>query len=127
MPDDQDVAGPSVTTPRGQVPGPRPALSEELMASLREAFSGEVEDRMPRLRGVVGAIAGRELLQQARRDAHSLASSAAVVGLADVSRCARALEFHLDSLLVEPNAPLPESLPGEIAYLNGLLAAEGLA
>lgn len=127
MPDDQDVSGPSVTTSGGRPPGQRSALTEELMESLHEAFAGEVDDRMPRLRSVAGSVPGRELLLQARRDAHSLASSAAVVGRAEVSRCARALEFHLDSLLVEPNAPFPESLAGEIAHLDALLAEPGVA
>jgi len=123
VPDDQDVAGPSVTTARGHLPGQRHALSEELMASLHEAFAGEVADRMPRLRAVPTARPGRELIQQARRDAHSLASSAAVVGMADVSRCARALEFRFDALLVDPSEPLPESLVDDVAELDALLLA----
>ena len=93
------------------------------MASLHEAFAGEVADRMPRLRAVPTARPGRELIQQARRDAHSLASSAAVVGMADVSRCARALEFRFDALLVDPSEPLPESLVDDVAELDALLLA----
>jgi HPt (histidine-containing phosphotransfer) domain-containing protein len=127
VPDDQDVAGLSVTTARGHLPGQRTALSEELMASLHEAFDGEVADRMPRLRAVPTERPGRELVSQARRDAHSLASSAAVVGMADVSRCARALEFRFDALLVDPSEPLPESLADDIAELDALLLAGSAA
>ncbi|MCU1587185.1 MAG: hypothetical protein JWN31_678 [Frankiales bacterium] len=64
-------------------------------ASLREAFAGEVDARLPRLQSL---RAGDEsVLDDARRDAHSLASSAVIVDEPEIARLAQAVE--LDPLL----------------------------
>jgi HPt (histidine-containing phosphotransfer) domain-containing protein len=74
----------------GAARAPR-VLPPEALASLREAFAGEVEDRLPRLLDLLDGPAGPDAL----RDAHSLGSSAVVVGEVDASRTARALEAEL--------------------------------
>jgi HPt (histidine-containing phosphotransfer) domain-containing protein len=66
-------------------------LPEQAVAGLREAFAGEVAERLPRLHAALAA--GRP--GDALRDAHTLGSSAAVVGEAEVSRAARAAEAAL--------------------------------
>ena len=82
MPEDVPGAG----APRA----PR-VLPPEALASLREAFAGEVEDRLPRLLTLLDGAPGPDAL----RDAHALGSSAVVVGEAEASRAARALEAEL--------------------------------
>jgi HPt (histidine-containing phosphotransfer) domain-containing protein len=71
----------------------RPArvLPPEALAGLRDAFAGEVQARLPRLM----ALLDGPPLPDALRDAHALGSSAVVVGEADASRTARALEAEL--------------------------------
>ena len=81
MPDDLDVPGQRV---------PR-ALPPEAVAGLRDAFAGEVAARLPRLMELLDGPPGPDAL----RDAHALGSSAVVVGEADASRTARALEAEL--------------------------------
>lgn len=123
MPEDQDVAGPSVTTPGAGPRRTRAAMSDELIASLREAFTEEVVDRMPRLCAVRTAVPGRDVLSQARRDAHSLAGSAAVVGEAEAARCARSVELQIESFIEDLNRPLPATLLTSIDLLESLLAS----
>lgn len=86
MPDDQAVAG-SASRPA------RRALPPEALADLRDAFTGEVETRLPRLLELLDGPPGPDAL----RDAHALGSSAVVVGEADASRSARALEAELSA------------------------------
>ena len=86
MPDDQDVAALGV-------PPQRRTLPPEALAGLRDAFAGEVAARLPRLRELLTAPPGPDAL----RDAHALGSSAVVVGEAEASRTARALEAELGS------------------------------
>lgn len=82
-------------------------LPPQALASLREAFADEFAERLPRLRTAV--LSGEDaLLQQAVRDAHSLASSGALVGEAGASRAARAAE----TLLV--GRPLGGAVPAEL-------------
>ena len=81
MPDAQDLASPRA---------PR-TLPPEAVASLREAFAGEVASRLPRLQELLDGPPGPDAL----RDAHALGSSAVVVGEPDASRTARALEAEL--------------------------------
>ena len=81
MPDAQDV-----TSPR-----PPRTLPPEAVASLREAFAGEVASRLPRLRALLDGPPGPDAL----RDAHALGSSAVVVGEPAASRTARAIEAEL--------------------------------
>ena len=83
MPDAQDLARPR----------PPRTLPPEAVASLREAFAGEVASRLPRLRELLDGPPGPDAL----RDAHALGSSAAVMGEPEASRSARAAE----ALLVE--------------------------
>lgn len=70
-------------------------LPASAVASLRAAFADELATRLPRMKE---AAAGRLELLDLRdllRDAHSLGSSAAVVGEAEASRAARELEVLL--------------------------------
>jgi HPt (histidine-containing phosphotransfer) domain-containing protein len=71
------------------------------LASLREAFADEVNERLPRLRQAV-RTADSELLRDALRDVHTLGSSAYVVGEVTAARAARAAE----AVLVE-EGPVP--------------------
>jgi len=118
VPEDHDVAGPSATTSRK-----RTAMSDELVASLREAFTEEVVDRLPRLLAVRSAVPGRAVLAQARRDAHSLTGSAAVVGEAEAARCTRAVELQLEAVLDDVPGPLPAGLLTAIDLLESLLSS----
>jgi HPt (histidine-containing phosphotransfer) domain-containing protein len=68
--------------------GERGALPEQVQQSLRAAFRAEVAARLPHLRDPHD----REL---ARHDAHTLASSAWVVGEQAISVLARAAELEL--------------------------------
>lgn len=117
VPEDHDVAGPSVTTSRK-----RAAMSDELVASLREAFTEEVVDRMPRLLAMRTAAPGRDVLTQARRDAHSLAGSSAVVGQAEAARCARSVELQIETVLDDVPGPLPAALLTSVDLLETLLS-----
>ena len=80
-------------------------LPPAALAGLREAFAAEVSDRLPRLRDAA-ASGDPDDLGTALRDAHSLGSSAVVVGEPDVSRAARSVE----QLLLEWQAGSPPEL-----------------
>ena len=69
-------------------------LPASAVAALREAFVGEVAERLPRLRAAA-ATGDADLLRVALRDAHTLASSAYVVGADDIATTARAAEVCL--------------------------------
>jgi HPt (histidine-containing phosphotransfer) domain-containing protein len=73
------------------------AVPPAVLANLREAFGREVEARIP-------ALEERTDLETARRDAHTLASGAWVVGEPDIARLARAVESQL------PDGPVDELL-----------------
>lgn len=73
------------------------AVPPAVLANLREAFGREVEVRIP-------ALEARTDLETARRDAHTLASGAWVVGEPDIARLARAVENEL------PDGPVEELL-----------------
>lgn len=66
------------------------SLPAGLAESLRAAFAHEVAERLPRLLAA-GSTPGPDAL----RDAHTLASSAAVVGEPEAALAARAAERHL--------------------------------
>lgn len=67
---------------------------------LRAVFGAELQSRLPHL---VAARDGRcEDLNQARRDAHTLGTSAFLVGEPEIARLARAVEADLAT------GPLPE-------------------
>ena len=69
-------------------------LPESAMASIREAFVGEVSERLPRLREAARTL-DRAQLAEALRDVHTLGSSAYVVGENDAALTARAAEAIL--------------------------------
>jgi HPt (histidine-containing phosphotransfer) domain-containing protein len=69
-------------------------LPAAALAGLREAFAGEVSERLPRLR-TAAATLDADLLVDALRDVHTLGSSAYVVGEDDAARTARAAEAVL--------------------------------
>jgi HPt (histidine-containing phosphotransfer) domain-containing protein len=68
-----------------------------VLADLRLAFAEEVAERLPRL-------AARADLEEARRDAHTLASGAWIVGEPEIARLARAVESQL------PDGPVEQLL-----------------
>ncbi len=115
MPDDQDLAG-----LRRTGPAQSPALSPHLLVALRAAFAGEVDRRLPHLRRVQ-QHPDPQVLEQALRDAHSLASSAAVVGAVDVARCAARVEAGLERCLRDHARGLPAPVAADAEQLTALL------
>ena len=107
MPDDRDVAG-------DRLPRRGRTLPPEAVAALRGAFADEVNARLPRLLELLDRPPGPDAL----RDAHSLGSSAVVVGEADASRAARALEIELAR-----DAPRPERVAALVRELDARLSA----
>ncbi len=71
-------------------------------ASLRDVFAEEIAGRLPHLEALCSP--GQADLELARRDAHTLASGAWVVGEAELSRVAREVEHQL------PGGPVVELL-----------------
>lgn len=94
-------------------------LPAEALAGLRETFAQELAERLPRLRVAVDSD-DDALLTSAVRDAHSLGSSAAVMGLAEASRSARAAEALLAGR--RPGAPAGDELRQQVAELHACLA-----
>ena len=80
------------------------AVPPAVLADLRRAFGREIATRLPHLAELTD-------LETARRDAHTLASSAWVVGEPDIARLAREVENAL------PAGPLPELLVLLEAYV----------
>lgn len=70
-------------------------LPPQAREGLAEAFRSEVSARLPRLQAVADGKATAAELEQARRDAHTLGSSATVLGEPSAAQCARALEVEL--------------------------------
>jgi HPt (histidine-containing phosphotransfer) domain-containing protein len=94
-------------------------LPPEALVGLRQAYARELAERLPRLRAAVRS--GQESrLRAATRDAHSLGSSAAVVGEAEASRTARAAEALLVARPV--GAPACHELRRHVAALGDHLA-----
>ena len=62
------------------------SASADLQSVLRGAFAQEVAERLPRL------VDGSDL-DAVRRDAHTLVSSAAVIGEPDIAQAAREVEL----------------------------------
>ena len=90
----QDSTGPVVPVgPRG--PGGRD-LPPVVLAALRQAFADELAQRLPRLLAVRPDSAP-DVAAQALRDAHTLGSSAVVVGELSAARLARAIEADLQA------------------------------
>jgi HPt (histidine-containing phosphotransfer) domain-containing protein len=90
-------------------------LPESALAGLREAFAGEVAERLPRLREAAATL-DPVLLGDALRDVHTLGSSAYVVGEDEAARTARAAE----AVLVE-QGPL-QDFADLVAILDGHLS-----
>lgn len=76
------------------------AMPGALLASLRETFAAEVAERLPRLEALLSGAGDPE---EARRDVHTLASSAWVVEEPTISRLARSVE---DDMVAGPIAEL---------------------
>lgn len=74
---------------------------------LRETFAGEVAARLPRLQAL--ASGDPDVVEDARRDAHTLGSSAIIVGEPEIARLAHAVELALTD---GPVAELIEALEG---------------
>ena len=81
----------------------RRAVPAAALQGLREAFAHEASERLPHLESL-------EDLETARRDAHTLASSAWVVGEPEISRLARTVEEQL------PGGPVAELVARLRAY-----------
>jgi HPt (histidine-containing phosphotransfer) domain-containing protein len=94
-------------------------LPPAALLGLREVFAVELAERLPRLRAAVDSGADAAL-HDARRDAHTLGSSAAVVGEAGAARAARAAE----ALLADRPAggPVPAGLPEAVDRLAAALS-----
>jgi HPt (histidine-containing phosphotransfer) domain-containing protein len=86
----------------------REALPGDVQQSLRVAFAAEVASRLPHLRLPDDP-------EQARHDAHTLASSAWVVGEQDISVLARAVEFELE------DGREPRDLPALVTALESFV------
>jgi len=91
----------------GALPGR--VLSEEVQRGLREAFAREVAARLPHLRRA-------DDWELVRHDAHSLASSAWVVGEHAISVLARSVEDQLG------DGRSPEGLTDLVAALEAVPA-----
>ena len=99
---------------RGSRTGTR-TLPPEAVEGLRGAFRNEVAERLPRLQAVHGG-SPPHVLADALRDAHSLGSSAVVLGEPQASRVARAIE----SALLEGDLT---GVPAQVEVLCTLLEA----
>lgn len=75
---------------KGTDPG-SPARLADVQASLRDTFAWEIEARLPRLASLLAGDAS--VLDDARRDAHSLASSAVIVDEPEIAKLAQAVEL----------------------------------
>jgi HPt (histidine-containing phosphotransfer) domain-containing protein len=62
-------------------------------ATLRETFAGEVAARLPRLEALRDG--DQSVVEDARRDAHTLGSSAIIVSEPEIARLAHAVELEL--------------------------------
>jgi HPt (histidine-containing phosphotransfer) domain-containing protein len=102
------------------VPPALRGLPAHAVAGLAEAFATEVAERLPRLQDAV-ATGSPALLEAAVRDAHSLGSSAAVLGEADASRAARAVEALLLGWRAGDAPPPVEALRLQVDALTALL------
>lgn len=96
-------------------------LPAEAVRSLREAFAAELDERLPVLRALRDSTGdGAPDLATARRAAHSLASSATVLGEPDAARAARDLDEKL--VAGAPVAELRAPAGAVVAMLEGWTA-----
>jgi HPt (histidine-containing phosphotransfer) domain-containing protein len=75
-----------------------------VLAELRHAFGQEVRNRLPHLTTTSD-------LETARRDAHTIASSAWIVGEPEIARLAREVEYAL------PDGPVAELVAALTRYV----------
>ena len=90
------------------------ALPERAVAALRDAFAGEVATRLPGMQSAAAEILTTGAVSAARTlisHAHTLASSAAVLGEGLASRHAR----HCEEVLVRACASSDDVVPREVA------------
>jgi len=90
------------------------ALPERAVAALRDAFAGEVATRLPGMQSACAEVLSTGGLDAARAlvtHAHTLASSAAVLGEALASRYAR----HCEELIVNALRDDAASVPHDVA------------
>jgi hypothetical protein len=90
------------------------ALPERAVAALRDAFAGEVEARLPGMQSAAAEVLATGAVPAARlliSHAHTLASSAAVLGEGLASRHAR----HCEELLLRACGEGAEVVPREVA------------
>lgn len=93
------------------------ALPERAVAALRDAFAGEVATRLPGMQSACAEVLASGAVDAARTlmsHAHTLASSAAVLGESLASRHAR----HCEELLVDwcrAESPVPSSVAADAA------------
>lgn len=89
------------------------ALPERAVAALRDAFAGEVATRLPGMQSAAAEVLTTGAVSAARTlitHAHTLASSAAVLGEGLASRYAR----HCEEVLVRACASF-DAVPGDVA------------
>lgn len=86
-------------------------------AGLADAFAGEVAARLPALLAAVTRLP--DAVAEATTHAHTLASSAAILGEAEASRAARACE---ELLLPYATGPLPAAVASDAAALAETVA-----
>jgi hypothetical protein len=90
------------------------ALPERAVAALRDAFAGEVATRLPGMQSAACEVLSTGAVSAARAlcsHAHTLASSAAVLGEAVASRHAR----HCEELLLAWTRDDAATVPREVA------------
>jgi chemotaxis protein histidine kinase CheA len=94
------------------------ALPERAVAALRDAFAGEVATRLPGMQSACAEVLATGAVDAARTllsHAHTLASSAAVLGEALASRHARHCEELLVGALREDVAVVPRDVAADAA------------
>ena len=90
------------------------ALPERALAGLRDAFAGEVATRLPVMQSACAEVLATGAVDAARSlmsHAHTLASSAAVLGEALASRHAR----HCEEVLLRSCAGDASTVPRDVA------------
>jgi hypothetical protein len=95
------------------------ALPERAVAALRDAFAGEVATRLPGMQSAACEVLATGAVGAARTlasHAHTLASSAAVLGESLASRHARHCEELLSSWCGEGVASVPPTVAADAAY-----------
>jgi HPt (histidine-containing phosphotransfer) domain-containing protein len=97
-------------------------LSPAALAGLREAFAAEVAERLPRLRAAAAGGTSVHLVG-ALRDAHTLGTSAVIVGEPQIARSAREVERLLRAYDDDPTGTeVLAEVRARVDDLNGRLA-----